>query len=197
MSARPTGRRSQNQRPAPLVQGHECRVLLLQTIHANRLHEFEAACAKLKEIAPGCSISAVITPEIHDLVAGLGCVHALMVSMPRRRLALLRDIRTARFSAACIVSDGSGAPGQIRNDIMALAAWPRQLWWCVPGEDIVALSRTRLMLRVAGELVLAVIAMGIGSAVGILAAAALVVTGLLGCACRRRAAAVTSSMADR
>ena len=155
------------------------RILVLQTIRANRLREFAAVCAKVRELAPGCSIAAVVTPEIQGPVAALGCAQQLLLPVGGH-WALLRQVRAARFDKVCIANDGGGMPGQIRDDILALAARPRQLFWCAPGGEVRTLSTARLALRVMGEGVLVVMVFGVAAALAMLVAAALLGAGIVG-----------------
>lgn len=166
--------------------GTACRVLLLQTIRTNRLHELRAVCARLRERAPGCVVTAVVTSEVQGPVAASGCAEELLLSTGGGRLGLARKVRDGAFDEACIVTDGDGAPGQIRNDLLALAARPRTLLWCTPEGAMRRLSRPRLALRVAGELVLAGLALGAGAVVGLVVACALTITSVLGCARMRQ-----------
>jgi len=159
-----------------------CRALVLQRLQASRLDELQAVCARMHELMPGCAVSAVVTEEVLRPAAALGCAQELLQSAGGGRIALLRRIRAAHFDVACIVSDGGGAPGQLRSDIMALAARPRRLLWCTPGGEMRALSRTRLWVRIAGEGMLALLAFGVGAAVGVVAAIALLIAGLIGVA---------------
>ncbi len=163
-----------------------CRILVLQTIRVNQLHEFQAVCARLREVNPGCSIAVLVTPETQAAVGALGCAQELLLSRGSAALSLLRRVRGARFDKVCIVSDRAGAPGQMRSDILALAARPQELLWCAPGNGLRRLRRLRLVVRLLGEGVLAVLALSVGAAVGAAAAAALCITGAVGCFRRAR-----------
>jgi hypothetical protein len=145
-----------------------CRILVLQTIRTNRLYELETICAALRETAPGCSIAVLVTPETFTPVAELGCAEELLAGY--RHLGVLRIVRAARFNRVCIVNDGGGAPGQMRSDILALAARAREILWCTPDGHLMQLSTSRLVVRLLGEAILTAFAFGVGAAVGIVVA---------------------------
>jgi hypothetical protein len=168
-----------SQPPDAPVAGERCRILVLQTIRANRLHELAAVCAKLRQLAPGCSIAAVVTPEVQGIVAALGCADQLLLSTGGR-WALLRQVRAARFEKVCVVNDGGGAPGQLRDDILALAARPAQLLWCTSVGAVRMLGRARLLLRISSESVLMALAFGAAAALAMPVAVALAGAALVG-----------------
>jgi hypothetical protein len=168
------------------MTGGVCRMLVLQTIRVNQLHEFQAVCDRVREVDPGCAIAVLVTPETQAAVGALGCTQELLLSAGGERVSLLRRVRAARFDRVCIVSDSAGAPGQMRSDVLALAARPRELLWCAPGGDLRRVSRVRLVVRLLGEGVLAILALCAGAAVGAAAAAALGITSAAGCFRRAR-----------
>jgi MprA protease rhombosortase-interaction domain-containing protein len=135
-------------------------------------------------MAPECSIAVLVTPEIFMPVAALGCAQELVADP--KHLGLLRIIRATTFRAVCIVNDGAGAPGQMRNDILALAARTEEILWCTPDGAMTSVTRARLATRLCGEGVLSLFAFGAGAAVGVIVAVTLAAAGVLGFTRRRR-----------
>lgn len=137
--------------------------------------EVVETCRRVREALGPCRVIIVAGAATAPLLRSLGCADEV-VRMSRwtaaRVRALLRRLRRRGVTDTCLVYDSAAQPGPARLELLALLLGA-PLYWRQPVGGLARLSRSRLWLRLLGEMILALLAAASGAIAGLIVALAL------------------------